>query len=106
MKIAVICASGKAGRLIVKEAVDRDLDVTAVIRGEKQSAAGKAIVKALFDLTAADLAGFDAVVDAFGAWTADTIGSIPKAVEHLCGLLSNTKYPAAGCGRCREPVRQ
>ena len=29
MKIAVVCANGKAGQLIVKEAVDRGLDVTA-----------------------------------------------------------------------------
>ena len=90
MKIAVICANGKAGRLIVKEAMDRNLAVTAVVRGENKSAAGKAIVKDLFELTADDLKGFDAVVDAFGAWTPDTIGGIPKAVEHLCGLLSGT----------------
>lgn len=29
MKVAVICANGKEGRLIVKEALDRGLDVTA-----------------------------------------------------------------------------
>ena len=34
MKIAVVCANGKAGRLIVEEAVRRGLDVTAVVRGE------------------------------------------------------------------------
>lgn len=90
MKIAVICANGKAGRLIVREALDRGLDVTAVVRGENRSAAGKAIVKDLFDLTAADLEGFDAVVDAFGAWTADTIPQIPQAAAHLCGVLSGT----------------
>lgn len=67
MKIAVICANGKAGRLIVQEALNRGLDVTAVVRGENRSAAGKAIMKDLFDLTAADLRGFDAVVDVFGA---------------------------------------
>ena len=67
MKIAVICANGKAGLLIVKEAVDRGLDVTAVVRGANRSAASKVITKDLFDLTAADLKGFDAVVDAFGA---------------------------------------
>lgn len=90
MKIAVICANGKAGRLIVQEAVERGLDVTAVIRGENRSAANQAVTKDLFELTTEDLKGFDAVVDAFGAWTPDTIGNIPKAVEHLCGLLSGT----------------
>lgn len=39
MKIAIICANGKAGQLIAKEAVDRGLDVTAVVRGENRSAA-------------------------------------------------------------------
>lgn len=88
MKIAVVCANGKAGKLIVKEAVDRGLDVTAVVRGENQTAARNVLNKDLFDLTAADLAGFDVVVDAFGAWTPETIPGIPKAAEHLCNLLS------------------
>ena len=35
MKLAVVAANGKSGRLIVKEAVARGLDVTAVVRGEK-----------------------------------------------------------------------
>jgi putative NADH-flavin reductase len=34
MKTAVVCANGKAGKLIVKGAADRGLDVTAVVRGE------------------------------------------------------------------------
>lgn len=90
MKIAVICANGKAGRLIVKEAMDRNLDVTAVVRGEKKSAAGKVIAKDLFDLTAADLKGFDAVVDAFGAWTPETLEQHSTTLKHLCDTLSGT----------------
>lgn len=39
MKIAVICANGKEGKLITREAIDRGADVTAVVRGENQSAA-------------------------------------------------------------------
>lgn len=90
MKLAVVCANGRVGKLIVKEAVNRGLDVTAVVREENQSAAEKVIQKDLFQLTAADLEGFDIVVDAFGAWTPETIGSIPKAANHLCDLLSGT----------------
>ena len=90
MKIAVVCANGKAGRLIVKEALDRGLDVTAVVRGKNASAAPKAIVKDLFQLTAADLAGFDAVVDAFGAWTPDTLNQHSTTLSHLCDILSGT----------------
>ena len=73
MKIAVICANGKAGKLIVKEALDRKLDVTAVVRGENKTEASQVITKDLFDLTAADLKGFDVVINAFGAWTEDTL---------------------------------
>lgn len=39
MKVAVICANGKAGKLIVKEAVDRGMDVTAVVRSDNMTAA-------------------------------------------------------------------
>ncbi len=90
MKIAVICANGKAGRLIVKEAMDRSLDVTAVVRGENKSAASKVIAKDLFDLTAADLKDFDVVVDAFGAWTPETLEQHSTTLKHLCDTLSGT----------------
>ena len=91
MKLAVVCANGKEGRLIVREALARGLDVTAIVRGENRSDAKKAIVKDVFALTAADLAGFDAVIDAFGAWTPETLAGIPAAVKHLCALLSGSK---------------
>ena len=90
MKIAVVCANGKAGQLIVKEAVDRGMDVTAVVRGENKTAAQAVIIKDLFDLTKEDLAGFDAVVDAFGAWTEDTLPQHSTSLAHLCDVLSGT----------------
>lgn len=88
MKIAVICANGKEGKLIVKEALDRGLDVTAVVRGENQSAAAKVIKKDLFDLTVSDLEGFDVVIDAFGAWTPETLPQHSISLKHLCDLVS------------------
>lgn len=90
MKLAVVCANGKAGLRIVEEAVSRGLDVTAVVRGENRSAARAVIRKDLFDLTAADLAGFDAVVDAFGAWTPETLPLHSRSLAHLCDILSGT----------------
>ena len=90
MKIAVVCANGKAGKLIAKEAVDRGLDVTAVVREENQTAAEKVIEKDLFDLTAADLEGFDVVIDAFGAWTEETLPLHSTSLKHLCDILSGT----------------
>ena len=90
MKMAVVCANGKAGKLIVKEAVERGLDVTAIVRGENRSAAKGALVKDLFDLTSADLKGFDVVVDAFGAWTPETLPLHSTSLKHLCDILSGT----------------
>ncbi len=90
MKIAVVCANGKAGRLITAEAVNRGLDVTAVVRGENKTMAAKTLSKDLFELTAEDLKGFDVVIDAFGAWTEDTIPQISSAVKYLCSILKNT----------------
>lgn len=90
MKIAVVCANGKAGSLIVREAVQRGLDVTAVVRGENRSAAPRSIQKDLFDLTAADLAGFDVVVDAFGAWAPETLPLHSTSLSHLCDILSGS----------------
>ena len=45
MKIAVVCANGKAGTRIVNEAVQRRLDVTAVVRGENCSNTKRVIQK-------------------------------------------------------------
>ena len=90
MKIAVVAANGKEGRLIVKEALNRNHDVTAVVRGANTSDAPNAIIKDLFDLTTADLNGFDVVVDAAGAWTPDTLHVIPDAAKHLADVLSGT----------------
>lgn len=90
MKIAVVCANGKAGRYIVNEAVQRGVDVTAVVRGENCSNTKQVIQKDLFNLTANDLKGFDVVIDAFGTWTDETLTQHSTSLKHLCDILSNT----------------
>lgn len=90
-KIAVVAANGKAGRLVVKEAVERGMDATAFVRSENTTATQKTVVKDIMDLNAQDLAGFDAVVDAFGAWTPETLGQHSTTLEHLCDVLSGSQ---------------
>ena len=90
MKIAVICANGKAGKLIVEEAVKRGMDVTAVVRGENKTSAPHTISKDLFDLSKEDLAGFDVVIDAFGTWAPETLHLHSESLKHLCDILSGT----------------
>ena len=89
-KIAVVAANGKAGQLIVKEAVSRGMDVTAFVRGENRTAAEKAVVKDIMDIEAADLSGFDVIVDAFGAWTPETLDQHSTTLAHLCDCLAGT----------------
>lgn len=91
-KVAVVCAAGKQGTCLVNEAVSRGYDVTGFVRGEDKVANPKAktIVKDLFDLTREDLAGFDVVIDAFGAWTPETLPLHRTSLKHLCDILSGT----------------
>lgn len=91
MKIGVIGANGKAGKLIVQEAVKHGLDVTAIVRSQNQTAASQVLQKDLFAVTAADLQKFDVVIDAFGAWTAETLPQHSTSLQHLCDVLSGTK---------------
>ena len=78
----------RAINLLYEEAVERGLDVTAVVRGENQTVAKNVIQKDLFDLTTADLESFDVVVDAFGAWVEETLPQHSTSLKHLCDILS------------------
>lgn len=91
MKIAVVAANGKAGSLIVKEAAARGFEVTAIVRSENKTVAQQVLQKDVFDLTADDVIGFDAVVDAVGAWTADTVHMVPDAAKHLAAILKDSQ---------------
>ena len=92
-KIAVVCAAGKEGRLLVDEAISRGYEVTGFVRSESNRINSKAkmVVKDLFDLTKEDLAGFDAVIDAFGAWTPETLHLHSESLMHLCDVLSGSR---------------
>ncbi|MDM5312195.1 NAD(P)-dependent oxidoreductase [Peribacillus frigoritolerans] len=69
MKIGIIGASGKAGSLILKEALTRGYEVTAIVRDEAkvQIQGASVLEKDVFDLKAEDIKEFDVVVNAFGA---------------------------------------
>ncbi|KOO47350.1 NAD(P)-dependent oxidoreductase [Viridibacillus arvi] len=76
MKIGIIGATGKAGNFILKEAVSRGHEVTAIIRSaSKLEAENVAVIeKDIFSLTTEDVQEFDVIVNAFGA---------PAGEEHL-----------------------
>ena len=92
MKIAIIAANGKAGKLIMNEALARGLDATATVRDKTKinNPNVKIIEKDLFDLTKDDLKEFDTVVSAFGVWEEKELDKHSLAMEHLCKILANT----------------
>lgn len=67
MKIAVIGASGKAGKIIVDEALSRNHEVVAIVRNalyiEKDI---RIIEKDIFQITHDVISEFDVVINAFG----------------------------------------
>lgn len=69
MKIGIIGASGKAGSLILKEAVGRGHEVTAIVRDAAKVDNKQVIIveKNVFDLQSQDIEKFDVVVNAFNA---------------------------------------
>ncbi|MBD8136201.1 NAD(P)-dependent oxidoreductase [Bacillus sp. CFBP 13597] len=69
MKIGIIGASGKAGSLILKEALTRGHEVTAIVRDEArvQIQGASVLEKDVFNLKEDDIKEFDVVVNAFGA---------------------------------------
>ena len=91
MKVAVVCSNGKVGKLVVAEALAAGFEVTGFARGENKSEAKNFVQKDIFTLTKKDLAGFDVVVDAFGAWAENKLPNHGKSLAHLCDLLSGTK---------------
>ena len=91
MKIAVAAATGRVARKVIREAKDRGFEVTAFVRNQAEiDGADQVIVKDIFDLTKEDLAGYDAVVDAFGAWTEDALPQHSTSLAHLCDCLSGS----------------
>ena len=92
MKVAIIGANGKTGSNLVQEALKQGYDVTAIVRNkEYKNGDVKVVYKNVFELSKADLAGFDAVISAFAAWTPETFGLHKKIAKHLADALSGTK---------------
>lgn len=69
MKIGIIGANGKAGSLIMQEALDRGHTVTAIVRNPEKLKTDKVTViqKDIFDLKTSDLDSFDVIVNTFNA---------------------------------------
>ena len=101
MKIVVVASNGKASRAVISELIARGHEVTEFARSENKSAAKNFVQKDIMDLTKDDLAGFDAVVDGFGAYTPETLPLHTKTSQHLADLVAGTEtrlYIVGGAG--------
>ena len=91
-RIAVLAADGRAAKKIITEAVSRGNEVVAFGRHDENKTDAKTYIKKeIQELTREDLEGFDAVVDAFGAWTEETLPLHSVTTAHLADILSGTE---------------
>ncbi|NGZ76036.1 NAD(P)-dependent oxidoreductase [Saccharibacillus alkalitolerans] len=103
MKIAVIGATGKAGSLIVQEAKTRGHEVTAIVRdASKFKEEGvSSVQKDVMNLTAEDVQGFDAVVNAINMPMGQESGHVEagrKLIEAFKGAPETRLIVVGGAG--------
>lgn len=90
MKIGIIGATGKQGKLILEEAHARGHDVTAIVRHPEKVNREEVTVlqRDIFDVQMEDLIGLDVVVDAFNA----PAGEEEEHVTSLQALIAALEY--------------
>ncbi|MBM7609595.1 putative NADH-flavin reductase [Lysinibacillus composti] len=91
MKIGIIGANGKAGENILREALLRGFDVTAIVRNKEKLYIQDIpiIEKEIFDLTRNELSQFDVVVNAFEENPGEQ-HLYTEVGRHLISLLEDT----------------
>lgn len=92
MKIAIIGANGRLGDKLCEEALQRGFDVTAIIREDslRNQNVKNVIHKDLFALTKDDVAGFDALLSAFGSGFNVDPSINRKAINHLAKITKGS----------------
>ena len=84
MKVGIIGATGRAGKLIAKEAYDRGHEITAIVIDPENvdNKDYKVLNKSIFDLTVEDLKDFDTVISCFGVFEPS------KLIQHQTSMLT------------------
>lgn len=102
MKIGIIGATGKSGQKLTAEAIERGLDVTAIVRdASKLTHSVKAIEKSILELTTEDIQQFDVVINTFAAplTDADQYVVIGKHLISIFKDISTRLIVIGGAGR-------
>lgn len=88
MKLAIIGATGKTGNAVLRIALDRGIDVTAVVRNATKLTENVPVIeKDIFNLTTTDLKNFDAVICTFASAKKS---DYPRVNQHLVDILTGT----------------
>ncbi|WP_413494469.1 NAD(P)-dependent oxidoreductase [Shewanella baltica] len=96
MKIAILGATGWIGGAILKEALSRGHQVTALVRDPSKLSATDMAVHAVDleqPLVAQTFAGVDVVIAAVGGRAQQNHDLVASTVQHLLDVLPNAKVP-------------
>lgn len=89
MKIGVIGASGKAGKIIVEEALSRNHEVIAIVRNALNINKDIRIIeKDIFQITRNDIYELDVVINAFGSKGNDPV-LYQTTTSHLINIFTD-----------------
>ncbi|MBD8036097.1 NAD(P)H-binding protein [Solibacillus sp. A46] len=102
MKIGIIGATGKSGQKLTTEAIERGVDVTAIVRDvSKLTHSIKTIEKSILELTTEDIQQFDVVINTFAAplTDADQYLVIGKHLISIFKDVSTRLIVIGGAGR-------
>ncbi len=102
MKIGIIGATGKSGQKLIQEAINRGLDVTAIVRdASKLTQSVPVIEKNILELTTEDIKIFDVVINTFAAPLTDA-EQYRVMGKHLITIFNNVStrlMVVGGAGR-------
>jgi len=95
MRIVVLGTTGRTGRLVADEAVERGMDVVALVRHEPDTPLHPSIVVAVVDVrdqdaVATQLAGADAVVSAIGPVAGVTVREVSETTQAVVDAMVRT----------------
>ncbi|MGN1096059.1 MAG: NAD(P)-dependent oxidoreductase [Eubacteriales bacterium] len=91
MKIGIIGANGKQGRMLCREAMSRGHNVCAIIRGGAPSEnVDRVLVRDLFSLERQDIEGLDVLISAFGSGFDADPSINRRAIDHLIEMTQNS----------------
>ncbi|MEO3736445.1 NAD(P)-dependent oxidoreductase [Shewanella baltica] len=96
MKIAILGATGWIGGSILKEALSRGHQVTALVRDPSKLSVSDVVVHAVDleqPLVAQTFADVDVVIASVGGRAQQNHGLVASTVQHLLNVLPNAKVP-------------